>query len=83
VAEFGFGMGGDVGLDLLPIALVVPYAFTRGANRQHTAEGFDFCQGFLQIRNKLFPLGFGALARRYIAADALVNDATIGLPTLG
>src|SRR3989338_2030779 len=52
--KFGFGMLGDVVLNLLPVALVIADFFAGGANRQKTTQGFDLFDCLLILNAELF-----------------------------
>jgi hypothetical protein len=49
----------EVTFDLLPVAFVIVDFFAIGANRKKAAQGFDFPQGLLQIKNQTVLLLFG------------------------
>jgi hypothetical protein len=44
VAEFGMGMFMEIGFELFPIALVIPYLFAVGTDGDDSPQGFDFIQ---------------------------------------
>ncbi len=56
MAEIGFRMIANVDFDLLPIALVITYFFTPGANREQAFQGLDFSKCFLEFYDKLLTL---------------------------
>ena len=63
VAEFGLGMRTDVGLDLVPVALVVADFLAGHADGQQPAEDLDFREGVFAFRDELLAFLLGLLAR--------------------
>jgi len=58
MAEIDLGMLADIGFDLIPVALIVPYPFARCADRQETADFHYFGQGVLKFIDQTFSVFF-------------------------
>ena len=52
VAELGFRMISDIGLELIPVSPVVPDFLARCADGKETAQLSDFGKGFFEIVDK-------------------------------
>src|SRR5208283_2318990 len=56
MAKIGFRTIANVGLDLLPIAMIITYFLTPGANREQAFQGLDLSKCLLEFYDKLLTL---------------------------
>ena len=57
-AEFSVRVISNTGFNLIPITLVIPYLFARGADGENTLQCFYFGKGLLYLNNQFLPLLF-------------------------
>ena len=76
VAQLRLGVMGNVGLDSLPVILIVANALAVHANRQYLPQLGQFSQRRLQFANELFALLLRALALRDVPGRG-VNELVI------
>ncbi len=62
MGELRFGVALDIGLQLIPVSLIVANLLARGADGNETAQNFDLGKGFLQFLNQLLAFLLRALS---------------------
>src|ERR1700744_3235062 len=72
VREAGIRMGGDAGLDLLPITLVIADTFARRAYRQHPAERSNLVGRGGEPLDQLFPF----VSRKFLLRNIARNGGS-------